>query len=71
MILIMAQTSFLMNRCYTDAHSPKVKNKMTKESFLRNTRDLLKQGLSKQYLSQCYDNIVKNEIKGLSFVYLS
>ena len=37
---------------------------MSKKAFLKNCRDLLKQGLTKQYLAECYDHIVKHEIKG-------
>lgn len=47
----------------TDAHSDKVKHKMSRAAFMRNCRDLLRQGVSKQYLAMCYNNIVENEIK--------
>lgn len=55
--------AFVLIMLNTDAHSNQVKNKMTKKQFCNNCRELLEQGLSKDYLCQAYDNIVKNEIK--------
>lgn len=48
----------------TDAHNPMVKNKMTKEGFLKNNRGINDGGdLDKQFMEALYDRIVTNEIK--------
>lgn len=57
---LLAYACIMLN---VDAHSDKVKHKMSCQAFLRNCRDLIRQGLSKQYLSMCYYNIVSREIK--------
>ncbi len=47
-----------------DAHSPKVKNKMTKDQFIRNNRGInAGADLSQSYLEMIYDRIVRDEIK--------
>lgn len=58
---LLAYSLIILN---TDAHSPNVKNKMKKSDFLRNCRELFsKYGLSRDFLSDCFDDITKNEIK--------
>ncbi|KAK4009871.1 hypothetical protein OUZ56_019014 [Daphnia magna] len=48
----------------TDLHSPQVKNKMTKEQFIKNNRGINdSKDLPEEYLSQIYDEIAGNEIK--------
>lgn len=48
----------------TDLHSPQVKNKMTKEQFIKNNRGINdSKDLPEDYLSQIYDEIAGNEIK--------
>ena len=48
----------------TDAHNPQVKNKMTKEGFLRNNRGIDDGAdLPKEHLENLYDRIVNNEIR--------
>lgn len=48
----------------TDAHNPQVKNKMTKEGFLRNNKGIDDgQDLDPNHLSDLYDRIVNNEIR--------
>jgi Sec7-like guanine-nucleotide exchange factor len=48
----------------TDAHNPQVKNKMTKEQFLRNNAGINNgKDLPKELLESLYTRIVTNEIK--------
>ncbi|XP_072762890.1 brefeldin A-inhibited guanine nucleotide-exchange protein 1 [Anoplolepis gracilipes] len=48
----------------TDLHSPQVKNKMTKEQYIRlNRRISDNEDLPEEYLSRIYDEIAGNEIK--------
>jgi brefeldin A-inhibited guanine nucleotide-exchange protein len=48
----------------TDAHNPQVKNRMTKNDFLRNNRGINDgQDLPEELLSSIYDEIVSNEIR--------
>ncbi|KRX20707.1 Brefeldin A-inhibited guanine nucleotide-exchange protein 1 [Trichinella nelsoni] len=48
----------------TDLHSPQVRNKMTKEQYIRMNRGINDSGdLPEQYLSDIYDEIAGNEIK--------
>ena len=48
----------------TDAHSPQVKNRMTKNDFLKNNRGINDgQDLPEDMLSTIYDEIVSNEIR--------
>uniref|UniRef100_A0A1B6EEA2 SEC7 domain-containing protein n=1 Tax=Clastoptera arizonana TaxID=38151 RepID=A0A1B6EEA2_9HEMI len=48
----------------TDLHSPQVKNKMTKEQYIRLNRGISdNQDLPEDYLSQIYDEIAGHEIK--------
>ncbi|KAK0168082.1 hypothetical protein PV327_001920 [Microctonus hyperodae] len=48
----------------TDLHSPQVKNKMTKEQYIRlNRRISDNEDLPEEYLSKIYDEIAGNEIK--------
>lgn len=48
----------------TDAHSPQVKNRMTKNDFLKNNRGINDgQDLPEAMLSSIYDEIVSNEIR--------
>ncbi|KYM83713.1 Brefeldin A-inhibited guanine nucleotide-exchange protein 1 [Atta colombica] len=48
----------------TDLHSPQVKNKMTKEQYIRlNRRNSDNEDLPEEYLSRIYDEIAGNEIK--------
>ena len=48
----------------TDAHSPQVKNRMTRFDFLKNNRGI-NDGvdLPEEYLSSVFDDIVSNEIR--------
>lgn len=48
----------------TDLHSPQVKNKMTKEQYIKlNRRISDNEDLPEEYLSKIYDEIAGNEIK--------
>lgn len=48
----------------TDLHSPQVKNKMTKEQYIKlNRRISDNEDLPEEYLSKIYDQIAGNEIK--------
>ncbi|XP_054711883.1 brefeldin A-inhibited guanine nucleotide-exchange protein 1-like [Uloborus diversus] len=48
----------------TDLHSPQVKNKMTKEQYIKMNRGINdSKDLPEEYLSQIYDEIAGNEIK--------
>lgn len=48
----------------TDLHSPQVKNKMTKEQYIRMNRGINdSKDLPEEYLSQVYDEIAGNEIR--------
>lgn len=56
--------SFSVIMLNTDAHNPQVKNKMTKEGFIRNNRGIDDgQDLPSEVLEELYDRIVNNEIK--------
>ena len=58
---VLAYSVIMLN---TDAHNPMVKNKMTKEGFLKNNRGINDGGdLDKQFMEALYDRIVTNEIK--------
>ena len=58
---VLAFSVIMLN---TDAHNPQVKNKMTKEGFIRNNRGIDDgQDLPKEILEDLYDRIVNNEIK--------
>ncbi|KAH9443093.1 hypothetical protein MJO28_014431 [Puccinia striiformis f. sp. tritici] len=58
---VLAFSIILLN---TDAHSPQVKNRMTRKEFIRNNRGI-NQGadLPEDYLSAVYDEILANEIR--------
>lgn len=58
---VLAFSIILLN---TDAHSPQVKNRMTKKEFIRNNRGI-NQGadLPEEYLSAVYEEIIANEIR--------
>jgi len=48
----------------TDLHSPQVKNKMSKEQYIKMNRGINdSRDLPEDYLSQIYDEIAGNEIK--------
>ena len=48
----------------TDAHSPQVKNRMTKQGFLANNRGINDgQDLPEEFLDSIYDDIQNNEIR--------
>lgn len=49
----------------TDLHSPQIKNKMTKEQYIRMNlpTDAKEKGLPEEFLSQIYDEIASSEIK--------
>ena len=58
---VLAYSVIMLN---TDAHNPMVKNKMTKEGFLKNNRGINDGGdLDKEFMEALYDRIVNNEIK--------
>ena len=58
---VLAFSVIMLN---TDAHNPQVKNKMTKEGFVRNNRGIDDgQDLPSEVLEDLYDRIVNNEIK--------
>jgi len=58
---VLAFSVIMLN---TDAHNPQVKNKMTKEGFIRNNRGIDDgQDLPKEILDDLYERIVNNEIK--------
>jgi brefeldin A-inhibited guanine nucleotide-exchange protein len=58
---VLAFSVIMLN---TDAHNPGVKNKMTKEGFLKNNRGIDDgQDLDQEELGALYDRIVNNEIK--------
>eukprot|EP00168_Porphyra_purpurea_P009461 TRINITY_DN2305_c0_g1_i1.p1 TRINITY_DN2305_c0_g1~~TRINITY_DN2305_c0_g1_i1.p1 ORF type:complete len:865 (-),score=335.50 TRINITY_DN2305_c0_g1_i1:2552-5059(-) len=58
---ILGFSTIMLN---TDAHNPQVKNKMTKEGFLRNNRGINDgSDLPADVLSDLYDRIVANEIR--------
>ncbi|KAL2312096.1 Protein transport protein sec72 [Schizosaccharomyces pombe] len=57
---ILAYSIILLN---TDLHSPRIKNKMTKEDFIKNNRGINDGAdLDEDYLGFVYDDILKNEI---------
>lgn len=49
----------------TDLHSPQIKNRMTKEQYIRMNQptDSKEKGLPEEFLSQIYDEIASSEIK--------
>lgn len=48
----------------TDLHNPSIKNKMTREQFVKNNSNTgLKEDLAPEFLGQMYDAIKKREIK--------
>lgn len=48
----------------TDAHNPQVKNKMSREDFIKNNRGIDDgEDLDQEFLKDLYDQIVMNEIK--------
>lgn len=56
--------SYSMIMLNTDAHNHSVKNKMTKEEFLKNNKGINDgSDLAPEYLSGIYDRILSNEIK--------
>eukprot|EP00210_Caulerpa_lentillifera_P001785 g1715.t1 len=56
--------SYSMIMLNTDAHNQSVKNKMTKEDFLKNNKGINDgSDLPAEYLSAIYDRILSNEIK--------
>ncbi len=58
---VLAYSVIMLN---TDAHNPMVKNKMTKEGFLKNNRGINDGGdLDRPFMEALYDRIVTNEIK--------
>ncbi|EGN93072.1 hypothetical protein SERLA73DRAFT_172424 [Serpula lacrymans var. lacrymans S7.3] len=58
---VLAYSTILLN---TDAHSPQVKNRMTKSDFYKNNRGINDgASLPEEFLSTIYDDIVKNEIR--------
>ena len=58
---VLAFSTIMLN---TDAHSPQVKNRMTKNDFLKNNRGINDgQDLPEDMLSTIYDEIVSNEIR--------
>lgn len=57
-VYVLAYAVIMLN---TDAHSNQIKDKMTKEQFIRNSSS--DGDLSHEVLSNIYDRIVKNEIK--------
>uniref|UniRef100_A0A7S1XIT6 SEC7 domain-containing protein n=1 Tax=Erythrolobus australicus TaxID=1077150 RepID=A0A7S1XIT6_9RHOD len=58
---VLAYSIIMLN---TDAHNPQVKNKMTKEGFLRNNRGIDDGAdLPADFLGGIYDRIVEHEIK--------
>ncbi|PIA25663.1 hypothetical protein AQUCO_10900008v1 [Aquilegia coerulea] len=58
---VLAYSVILLN---TDAHNSMVKDKMSKADFIRNNRGIDDgKDLPEEYLSDLYDQIVKNEIK--------
>ncbi|KAI9001407.1 hypothetical protein BD414DRAFT_431927 [Trametes punicea] len=58
---VLAYSTIMLN---TDAHSPQVKNRMTKQGFIANNRGINDgQDLPADFLSAIYDDIVNNEIR--------
>ncbi|TFK55672.1 hypothetical protein OE88DRAFT_1652091 [Heliocybe sulcata] len=58
---VLAFSTIMLN---TDAHSPQVKNRMTKADFLKNNKGINDGAdLPEEYLSTLYDEIVANEIR--------
>ncbi|KAJ7555894.1 hypothetical protein O6H91_05G059700 [Diphasiastrum complanatum] len=58
---VLAYSVIMLN---TDAHNQMVKNKMSKEEFIRNNRGIDDgNDLPEDFLGSLYDRIVKNEIK--------
>mmetsp|Transcript_53139 Transcript_53139/g.95363 ORF Transcript_53139/g.95363 Transcript_53139/m.95363 type:complete len:1752 (+) Transcript_53139:149-5404(+) len=55
--------SFAMIMLQTDLHNPGIKNKMTKEEFIRNNRGINdSQDLPREYLEALYDGVASNPI---------
>ncbi|KAH3758012.1 cytohesin 1 [Pelomyxa schiedti] len=60
-VYVLAFSVIMLN---TDAHSPQVKNKMSKAEFLRNNRGINSgMDVPGEYLEKIYDRIVHDEIK--------
>ncbi|KAI0040939.1 hypothetical protein FA95DRAFT_1683526 [Auriscalpium vulgare] len=58
---VLSYSTVMLN---TDAHSPQVKNRMTKADFVRNNRGINDgNDLPEEMLSEIYDDIVNNEIR--------
>jgi len=58
---VLAYSTVMLN---TDAHSPQVKKRMTKNDFLKNNRGINDgQDLPEEYLLAIYDGIHANEIR--------
>ncbi|KAI0751592.1 hypothetical protein C8Q80DRAFT_1158159 [Daedaleopsis nitida] len=58
---VLAYSTIMLN---TDAHSPQVKNRMTRQGFLANNRGINDgQDLPEDFLNAIYDEIVTNEIR--------
>jgi len=58
---VLAYSVIMLN---TDAHNPMVKNKMSKNDFLRNNRGINDGGdLPQDFMAALYDRILSNEIK--------
>ncbi|KAJ7513781.1 hypothetical protein O6H91_23G014100 [Diphasiastrum complanatum] len=58
---VLAYSVIMLN---TDAHNPMVKNKMSKEEFIRNNRGIDDgSDLPEEFMGSLYDRIVRNEIK--------
>ncbi|KAG6854759.1 hypothetical protein C0991_001186 [Blastosporella zonata] len=58
---VLAYSVIMLN---TDAHSPQIKNRMTKADFTKNNRGINDNNdLPEEFLSEVYDEIVSNEIR--------
>ncbi|KAI0326659.1 hypothetical protein GY45DRAFT_1258565 [Cubamyces sp. BRFM 1775] len=58
---VLAYSTIMLN---TDAHSPQVKQRMTKQGFIANNRGINDgQDLPAEFLNAIYDEIVNNEIR--------
>lgn len=58
---VLAYSVILLN---TDAHNPQIKNRMTKDGFIRNNRGINDEGdLPAEFLNSIYDEIQSNEIR--------
>jgi hypothetical protein len=56
---VLAFSTIMLN---TDLHNPAIKNKMTRDEFIKNTRHISDE-LSTEFLTELYDNISRHEIK--------